>query len=172
MTMTANEEWRPVPGYEGLYEVSSHGRVKSHHIHGHREEKILSPGNVGGYLNVVLCRDKNKKYVGVHRLVAMAFIDNPNNYRLINHKDENPSNNHVENLEWCTNEYNLNYGFAIKRRSISKSKPIMQISMSGEFLKMWTSGEEAKRCGYSKGDICMCCRGKMPSYRGFIWRYA
>lgn len=101
------EVWKDVVSYEGLYKVSNIGRVKS--LKG--TEKILKTHQVrDGYLTVMLYKDKIPKRMSVHRLVAIAFIPNKNNYPFVNHKDENKKNNHVENLEWCTNEYNMSYG--------------------------------------------------------------
>lgn len=103
---TADEEWRVIKGYE-KYQVSNHGRVKSFNKHNHREEKIMSLTNNGyGYL-IVCLRDGNcRKNHYVHRLVAEAFLDNPNNLPQVNHKDYNRKNNHVNNLEWITEQGN------------------------------------------------------------------
>lgn len=129
-----NEIWKSVVGYENLYEVSSFGRVRSvdrttigktafsddslYHFKG----KILKQGNrkTSGmpYKQVVLYKNKEHKTVAVHRLVAEAFIPNPDNLPQVNHKDENPSNNNVSNLEWCTCKYNVNYGTATDRRAL------------------------------------------------------
>ena len=114
------EIWKPVIGYEGLYEVSNLGRVRSidrlvkysnGQIHLHKG-RMLSPGLVHklGYLQVALCNNGKIKHKMVYRLVAEAFLPNPDNLPQVNHKDENPFNNCVENLEWCTIEYNINYG--------------------------------------------------------------
>lgn len=113
------EEWRSIQGYEGLYEVSSYGRVKSLERYKSNnggiqllKEKILRPHNTKkGYLTVQL---RNKRFT-VHRLVAQAFIPNPDNLPQVNHKDEDKTNNNVTNLEWCTAKYNSNYGTAIER---------------------------------------------------------
>lgn len=115
------EEWLPVVGYEGLYEVSNLGKVKSiRDRYGNYREKILKFGKKPkGYLVVNLCKEGKYKTCYVHRLVATAFIPNPNCYRCVNHKDENPSNNIVSNLEWCTHQYNLNYKNAQQRRVAS-----------------------------------------------------
>ena len=120
------EEWKSIPGYEGLYEVSNLGRVRSldryvkysnGNIHLHKG-KVLSPGkNTDGYLEVVLKCNRKCKTITVHRLVAQTFIPNPDNLPQVNHKDEVKSNNCVENLEWCTQQYNLNYNGVLKRRS-------------------------------------------------------
>ena len=112
------EEWRDIKGYEGLYQVSSLGRVKSlKDSHDNYREKILKPGNVRGYLHVNLYKDTKRKTYRIHRLVAEAFISNPNNYEEVNHKDEDKTNNCVSNLEWCTREYNMSYGTINKRIS-------------------------------------------------------
>lgn len=112
------EEWRDIKGYEGLYQISNLGRVKSlRDNHGNYREKILNPSNRKGYLIVSLCRKGRKREFKVHRLVALHFIDNPNNYSQVNHKDENKENNRVDNLEWCTPKYNSNYGTRTQRAS-------------------------------------------------------
>ena len=124
MPVNSKEEWRPVCGFEGLYEVSNLGRIKSlsriirANTCGKRiiPERILSNCiNGSGYCTVVLCKNGKHTTFLVHRLVAEAFIPNPNNYPQVNHKDENPSNNCVENLEWCDQKYNSNYGTRNKR---------------------------------------------------------
>ena len=113
------EIWKDIVGYEGLYQVSNFGRVKSlaKYKNGNggskfwRKERILKPANTGrGYLMVVLIKEKKRTTYILHRLVAQAFIPNPNNLPQINHKDENKTNNVVSNLEWCDNKYNSNYG--------------------------------------------------------------
>ena len=113
------EEWRPIEGYEGLYEISSYGRVRSldkyvksksesYRLH---KGKVLSPEkNTRGYLSVVLSYNGKHKTITVHRLVAQAFLPNPDNLPEINHKDEDKTNNNVTNLEWCDHKYNVNYG--------------------------------------------------------------
>ena len=113
------EEWRPVVGYEGLYEVSNTGQIRSFdryvkysngRIHLHKG-KVLSPiKDKDGYLQVNLCYNGKIHQIKVHRIVAQAFIPNPNNLPQVNHKDEDKTNNSVDNLEWCTVKYNNNYG--------------------------------------------------------------
>lgn len=114
------EEWRDIKGYEGIYQVSNLGRVKSLGNGKKRKEKILKQQKTGrwkNYYKVILFKNGIPKTKKIHRLVAEAFIPNPNNYPCVNHKDENPSNNFVENLEWCSYEYNNNYGTKNKRVS-------------------------------------------------------
>ena len=137
------EEWRPVVGYEGLYEVSSYGRVKSlckyDSRNRFRDERILKLcADRLGYLKVGLCsNDKKKKYL-VHRLVAQAFIPNPNNLPIINHKDENPSNDNVDNLEWCDAKYNSNYGTRNDRIRTTRLRNGTSTGLSREeYSKKW-----------------------------------
>lgn len=106
-----SETFLSVPGYEGLYEVSNLGNVKSL-----RRGRLLKPGKAHGYLKVSLRKDNKTQYFAVHRLVAIVFIPNPENLPYVNHKDESRDNNCVENLEWCTAQYNNTYGTCIKRR--------------------------------------------------------
>lgn len=114
--LTMKEIWKPISGYENLYNISNLGNVFS--IKSNRNIKPIK--NYKGYLMVGLCKNKKRKNYLVHRLVAGAFIDNPNNLPEINHKDENPSNNVVFNLEWCTHKYNMNYNNLGKRIKIQK----------------------------------------------------
>ena len=162
------EYWKPVVGYEGLYEVSNWGRVKSLKF---GKEKILKPSKnkktKHGYLQVALWKNGQYKRYYVHRLVAEAFIDNPNNYKEVNHKDENKTNNVVSNLEWCDRKYNQNYG----TRTEKCSKKVYQYTLDGKFVKEWESIAECGRNGFNQGGICKCCNGKQKIYRGFIWRY-
>ena len=127
------EEWRDVVGFEGLYQVSNLGRVKgldrlvdtninnvNRRIH---KGKLLKPQfNNKGYKRVNLCKNGNINWAFVHRLVAEAFIPNPNNYPVVNHKDENPKNNCVENLEWCTQKYNMNWNGVMKKVGLKLRK--------------------------------------------------
>lgn len=113
---STNEVWRDIVGFEGKYQVSNLGRVKSlpkyTYSKGYpqlRKEKILKPVHVGKYRNYLSVRLNDCKQYKVHRLVAQAFIPNPNNLPMVNHKDRDPSNNHVDNLEWCNNSYNIKY---------------------------------------------------------------
>lgn len=125
------EEWRPIKGYEGLYEVSSFGRVKSldRYVKGRygnyrlQKGKLLNPGlSSNGYLQVDLCLNGKVKKYSVHRLVAQTFIPNSDGLPQINHKDEDKINNRVDNLEWCDSKYNLSYGTARIRSKKTRIK--------------------------------------------------
>ena len=159
------EIWKDKKDYEEHYQVSNCGRVKSIKF---GKERILKPvPNSFGYLFVNLCKDGKVKAFTVHRLVAEAFLDNPNNYKEVNHKDENKTNNVVTNLEWCNRKYNQNYG----TRTEKCSKPVLQYTLDGEFVREWESTAECGRNGYNYGNVAACCRGKLKTYKGFIWRY-
>lgn len=154
--MKNNEIWKDVKGYECLYQVSNFGNIK-------RDNKILNPGkNQDGYSMVCLCKDGNQKIKLVHRLVAQAFIPNPNNYPQVNHKDENKSNNTVDNLEWCSIQYNQEY---------SNAKEVLQYNLKGELVRKYSSlSKAAKETGYSESMISRAARnGKM--YKNFNWEY-
>lgn len=170
-----DEIWKDIKGYEGLYQVSNWGRIKSIRFGKERIMK-LCPDRYG-YLYIVLYKNNIKKAYRVHRLVAEAFIDNTDNLPCVNHKDENKQNNNVENLEWCDAKYNLNYGTRNERisknRDISKqSKPVLQYTLDGQFVREWLSAKQAEiEGGFNQGNICMCCRGKRKYHHNFIWRY-
>lgn len=170
-----NEIWRPIKGYEGLYEVSNLGRVRSlDRWCSHRRGKQLKKGKIllggkdyDGYRLVLLYKEGKRKTFKVHRLVAEAFIPNPNNLPQVNHKDENKLNNSVDNLEWCDAKYNSNYGTHLEKIS----KKVLQYDLEGNFIKEWQSTRECERNGFSHTGISSCCRGKLKYYKGFIWRY-
>ena len=165
------ENWKAIAGYEGLYEVSDQGRVKSLK---HGKDKILKPqNNTLGYLCVVLCRDGHTKKLFVHRLVAEAFIQNPNNLDTVNHKDEVKTNNVASNLEWMSKKDNINYGTRNKRAGEALSKKVQMFDKStGELLATFPSLAEANRItGINQGNISKCCLGKYKSAGGYIWRY-
>lgn len=172
------EIWKPVVGFEGLYEVSCLGRVRSldkivRYSRGidnfaRRKGKLLSPkvANTGYHEVVLIGHNGSRNNKRVHRLVAEAFIPNPNNYPIINHKDENKLNNLVSNLEWCTVRYNVEeYS---KKRNL-----IYQYDLSGNLIREWNS---ITRAGESvNGDrtgVQHCCAGKLKTYKNFIWTYA
>ena len=124
------EIWKDIPDYEGLYQVSNLGRVKSltrKYKTRKNNECIKSPSIAGkGYYRISLCKNGNIKYYYIHQLVAKTFIDNPNNYKLVNHKDENKLNNYVNNLEWCDNKYNINYKNGNIKRLLSRLQYYMK----------------------------------------------
>lgn len=158
------EIWKPVQGFEGLYEVSNLGRVKSIGTYNTCKKGIMCPMiDTDGYPHVRLYNSGVSRDVSIHRLVALAFIPNPNNYKYVNHKDEDTRNNTVGNLEWCTNSYNLAY---------SNGKKVKQYSKSGDFIKEFNCIADASReCNIPTTNISKCCKGKRHSAGKYIWKY-
>ena len=184
--------------YSGLYEVSNYGRVRSLDrvdSNGHRLKgkiKKLRVNNMG-YVCVGLCKDGKVKTFSVHRLVATAFIPNPKNLPVVNHRDENPSNNCVKNLEWCTQKYNTNYGTCQERRSEKiKGKKNPMYGRKGEnhptYGRKGEKSQNAKKVicletkqifgsivdakqWLGKGNINTCLAGKIKSAGGYHWMY-
>lgn len=167
------ENWRDIPGYVGIYQVSDNGNVR-------RKEKykavpgVLRPNKrPNGYLCVDLSKDCKRKTFLIHRLVSLAFIPNPDNLPQINHKNENKADNRVENLEWCDSRYNNNYGTVKKRISITKSIPIIQCNMNGEIIrKYYGMNEAARQTGIYVQNIHKCCIGVYKTAGGYKWKYA
>ena len=171
------EIWKDIVGYEGLYQVSNLGRVKSlkrlKNNHGKKqfvEEKIKSTEmSNSGYLQVCLYKNGKSKMKYIHKLVANTFLDNPKNYQIVNHKDENKINNKLSNLEFCNYEYNNRYGMAFKNKLIS----INQYDINGNFLKKWESiSQIEKELKINHSNIIACCKKKRNKAGGFIWEYA
>lgn len=167
-----NEIWKTIDDYPD-YMVSNMGRVKSLGNDKTRKEKILKGGkDKYGYLFVKLWKEGKHKMFRIHRLVATAFIDNPNNLPQVNHIDEDKSNNRVDNLEFCTAEYNLNYGTHNEKIAKSLSIPILQFSKTGDFIKKWDSTMQVEReLGINQSSITKCCKGKRKTANGYIWYY-
>lgn len=154
------EIWKPVVGYEGLYEVSNLGRVYSV-----KKSVMMKFYDHHGYSRLKLTKDKKEIDFAVHRLVADAFIPNPENLPFINHKDYNRSNNVVSNLEWCTAWYNSNYSIA---------KPVAQYTTDGKLVAIYLSAREAaKRTGIDASTIgCIVTGIKGNTGGGFVWKFA
>ena len=187
--MKEEEIWKPIVGYEGFYEVSNTGKIRSvdrftRGPSGKDERTRLVKGrirrvylNKSGYYQVGLQTDSRQscKQHLVHRLVAQAFIPNPDNLPQINHKDENKQNNHVDNLEWCTSQYNVNYGTGLKRRSKNKSKSVVQIDKNTlQIINKFDSIRTAALAvgiGRSWAKISAVCLGKRKTAGGYRWAY-
>ena len=172
------EIWKDIKGFEGRYMVSNMGRVKSLNYRRTGKEKILKGRNSGyGYLQVQLCKDgKVKKYL-VHRLVATAFLENPQNLPVINHKNEIKSDNRVSNLEFCSYSYNNTYNGRAKKvgkKTAEKlSKPVIGINkISGLIIEFPSTREASRQLDIHNGNICDCCNGRKKSAGGYIWFYA
>lgn len=186
------EIWKDIVGYEGYYQVSNKGRVRSvnrainaynhnakRNVEYQKEGKILKGiTDKDGYKVVTLCKgESNHVICRVHRLVATAFIPNPNNLPEINHKDECKTNNFVENLEWCNHRYNNLYndkhiktGRLLKNGRLSKA--IAQTTLNGDIIAVYPSLREAERItGFYHGNISRCIHGDLKTYKGYLWQF-
>lgn len=165
------EIWKDIKGYEGLYQVSNMGRIKSLGNGESNKSKLKvmkQQINYKGYPMVNLCKNGVPKGFSVHRLVAEAFIPNPNNLPQVNHIDEIKTNNCVENLEWCTAEYNVKYG----TRTAKTSKQILQITSENKIIGFWKSIRNVENVlGFSNSNIQKCCIGKKNTAYGYQWQY-
>lgn len=166
-----SEIWKDVVGYEGLYKVSNLGNVYSYYTN-----KMLKQGSHwDGYRFVILYKNKNKKYMSVHRLVSNAFIPNPDNLPLVNHLDENPSNNRADNLEWCTALYNNTYSNVGSRASKTLSKKVYGYDNNGNLIFEYYGTREAERqlkeLGVSSRGISNSCKKENYTSGGYVWSY-
>ena len=149
-----NEIWKDIEGYEGAYQVSNRGRVKSLNYNRSGKEGILKLGkDKDGYLQVVLCKNSKLKTVKIHRLVAQTFINNPNNLPEVNHKDENKENNCADNLEWCDRKYNMNYRTVKQKIGAANQKNIRCIE-TGEIFSSMVEAE--RKTGINQTHIGKC----------------
>lgn len=157
------EIWKDVIGYENLYQVSNLGRVKN------KFGRILPQNSSGRYLRVCLNKNKVNKKIAVHRLVAKAFIPNPNNYETVNHIDENRFNNNIENLEWCTNvENSRKYYF--KGEILDNN--VIQKDINGNIVSIFPTAKSAsKSTGISRTAISGCLNKHRKTAGGYCWTY-
>lgn len=162
------EAWKDIEGYEGHYEVSTFGRVRNK-----RTGRVLKEGTYyNGYSKITLSKNSVTKTYLVHRLIAQAFIPNPENKPQVNHKDENKTNNHADNLEWMTAEENVNYGTRNDRVAKAKGKPVSQWTLDGKFVACFPSAAYAEQyCGIGKNEVARVANGKRKTAHGYIWRY-
>ena len=178
--MGSREVWKDIDSYEGLYQVSNQGNVKSFHFNKGDTSRLLKNRLVNeGYCQVVLYNKGKKKAFYAHVLVANAFILNTNNLPEVNHIDGDKTNNCVENLEWVTSKQNSIHAVKTGLRDVPKgsqhykSKKVYQYDRDGNLIKVWDSMNEITRIlGYHHSNIYKCCRHHIPSAYGYVWRYA
>ena len=178
--------------YEGLYQVSNLGRFKNLNYRNTGKAELLNPGtNKDGYLQVCLSKNGEYKMCLVHRLIAETFLPNPENKPYINHKIEGDKGKKINmvifnedgtinkertTIEWCTPKENNDYGTRNERVAKAntngiRSKPVLQLSLTGDLIREWPSVGECGRNGFNKGAVAACCRGEKPQYKGFRWEY-
>ena len=156
------ELWKPIKNYEN-YKINRNGVVVNSNF------KIIKPEiSNNGYLRVSLCKKQIHKKLSIHRLVAQAFIPNPNNLTQVNHKDENKKNNNVENLEWCTPLYNLSYSNIIKKGNKAHNKKIRCIT-TNEIFDSIKKAEVKYKLHHS--NIVACCNGRRKKCGNMEWEY-
>lgn len=190
MIKMVGEIWKPYKGYEGLYEVSNWGRVKSLNYNHTGEERIMKPSqDKDGYSVLTLSNGKPLQFK-VHRIVAETFLPNPENKPCVNHKIEGDDGKTINmvffnedgsvdeertTIEWVTVKENNNYGTSLQRGAKARSKPVLQFTLDGEFVREYPSITEANiSLGVSPKSGCIgrCCQGKRKSAYGFKWCYA
>ena len=155
---------KDIQGYEGMYAVTSCGKVYSY-----KTKKFLKPQKTNnGYLQIGLHKDGEQKNYKVHRLVAEAYIPNPDNLPCVNHKDENKENNALQNLEWCDMTYNNNYGSRNQKAAKKNSKPVFCEELNRIFESATIAAYEL---GLDNSSIGKCCKGKQKTTGGFHFRY-
>lgn len=176
------EEWKDIHEFEGLYQISNCGKVQRTNyedIANAAKYKLpftLKPRiDKDGYLKITLSKCGKYKQFFVHRLVALHFIDNPNNKKEVNHIDGIKGNPYYKNLEWVTQSENRQHCLKYlnpKLRNNKSSKKVFQYDLNGQFIKEYPSAKEASReNGFSQGHISEVCRGEMKKYKGYVWRY-
>lgn len=186
-----NEIWKDVKGFENLYQVSNLGRVKSLErvVNGRwgkysvKSKLLTNYVSKSGYIVVSLSKDGKVSYKKVHRLVANAFIPNPDNLPQVNHKDEVKTNNTVilnedgsvdfdkSNLEWCTPTYNLNYGSRSIKAAKTNSKKVYQYTIDGVLVKVWDSLKDVVKGGFNNRGVGFVATRKRKTSGGYIWKY-
>ena len=167
------EQWKDIPNYENLYQISNLGRIKSLYNYKRNGTNILVPRLKKGYYTIGLRKNGIRKWYSIHRLVAETFIPNIENKPQINHKDENKLNNRVDNLEWCTASYNNNYG--TRQQRVSKTnklrKQVYKYDLKGNLLEVFFSLKEAsKKENRDISTLSIKCRN-MTDYKGYIYSY-
>ena len=170
------EIWKPIKGYEGLYEVSNLGRVRSltrvfvskrGWINTWRGRTLI-PLMKKGYCHIGLSKSNKVRHYRINRLVAEAFIPNPDNLPQVNHKDENPQNNRVDNLEWCSAKYNTNYGTALIRKAITRGRKVRCIENGNVYYSI---GKAARENGTYSANVWKCCKGGRASANGLHFEF-
>ena len=177
-----DEIWKPIIGYENIYEISNYGKVRriSYNNNGNKTQYnlpyyIKPRKDKDGYLRYTLSLNGKNKQFFCHRLVAQAFISNPDKLPVVNHRDGNKENCYFKNLEWTSIRDNNLHALKIGLRDMKNnklSKEVEQYDLNGNLINTFKSGNDVNRMlGYSAGHVRDCCRGALKTYKGFIWKY-
>lgn len=181
------EIYKPIKGFENLYKISNLGNIQSldrieHIIYKNKDFYRIKKGkllkktiNTNGYYYITLhSEDGSITTIAIHRLVASHFLDNPNSLECVNHKDENKLNNNVDNLEWCSYEYNNNYGIKKEKLKVSnkwRSKEVVMLDCNGNIIKEYLSMCSVKDDGFDVGAVFRCCNNKQLTHKNNIFKY-
>ena len=177
-----NEVWKDIEGYEGLYQVSNLGNIKSLKRNTAHERILIPRVGRDGYKYVGLSKNGICKSKKIHRMVAETFLPNINDLPQINHIDGNKLNNKLENLEWCNASYNQKHAYRLglskhwmkgrKGKNCPFSKKVDQYTKNNILIKTWDSMSDIKRTlNLAVSNISLACQGKKKTYCGFIWKY-
>lgn len=160
--------WKDVVGYEGIYKVSNKGELYSIK----RKRKLNPSISKNGYRQAKLYKNGKYKTRSVHRIVATAFLENPENYPVVNHVDEDKLKNNVENLQWCTQKHNVNHGTGQQRRIEAVKMPVKQYTLDGQYLATYKSAVDLQELyGFHQSAISRVCRGERKTAYKYIWKY-
>lgn len=175
-----SEQWKPIEGYEGCYEVSDQGWVRSvpHKVNTKGGKQRMTTGRIlvqklsnNGRYQVHLSKENKGRWVSVSRLVAKAFCPGWFEGAVVNHKDENPRNNRADNLEWCSQSYNCKYGHRNDTMIEQRSRKVERL-MGNVIVTYSSIRSAAEKTGVSAAHICQCCKGERKTAGGTQWRYA
>ena len=183
--VTCERQWKPIRGYEGLYEVSDYGDVRSldreviqgarggsSSTHIYKGQMLKPRKQYNGYMTVNLAKNGTFQRVSIHRLVGYHYLEKPSGKDCINHLDGNPENNHVSNLEWCTQSENIQYAYDKGTKTPPHQKKVGQFDLDGNLIAVWISEAEASRSlGLHQSNIGKVCRGERNQTGGYIWRF-
>lgn len=160
------EIWKDIKGYEGLYQVSNYGKIKS--LRFDKEMIMTNRINSNGYVDIIFTKDGEGKSIRVHRIVGEHFLDNSQGYPVINHIDGDKQNNHVDNLEWCTYSHNNKQAY---QQGLNKTKPVIQLNLDGTIVREWHSMKEASKAVHThSSNIRKCIQGKLKIAGGYLWK--
>lgn len=166
-----NEKYKPVVGFEKYYLVNECGDIITlRNKNGKRNHKIKAYKDKDGYLRVRLYGDKKRIWIGVHKVVAMAFLENPNAYTMVNHKNYKRDDNRAENLEWCNPKENVQW--SLQHYKGSHHLAVIGTDKDGNSMLFNSLCDASRKTGVCVENICNCCKGKRKKAGGYRWKYA